>query len=147
MTTHDTDDATDDRRSLTATSVHLAPGLHAAECVNPDGATALWLLVEHPDGHGCEHPGCACAGCAPHERDGRLPVEWRIRLGLQCGWVNPRSGKRCRTSVDRAGDNCPRHTGTVVACGHVFADGRRCRTWTNDPTGYCQPGHYPWRHR
>ncbi len=124
-------------RSIPDVVVHLAPGLHAAECVNVDGTVGLWLLV---DGWACgpEDPGCGCADCAPHEQEGRLSAEVRLRMGLRCPWVNPRSGKQCRTSVTKQGASCDKHAGTVTACTHVFRAGRRCNAWTNRPDGMCR---------
>ena len=72
MHTHDHDHEHDhEGRSIPDVLVHLAPGLHAAECVNVDGTVSLWLLV---DGCTCgpEDPGCGCADCAPHEQGGRF---------------------------------------------------------------------------
>ena len=127
----------DDNHVEIVTAIPLAPGLRAAECQTPELTTVLWLLVDDPDRCTCSDLGCGCPDCAPHEQTGRLPAEIRLRLGLQCQWVNPRSGKRCHTSVDRAGDSCDRHTGTVVRCAFVDLAGHPCRAWTNYPTGYC----------
>lgn len=45
----------------------LGNGDHAVVAVDQDGGEHPWLLV--PDGNDGE-PGCACAGCAPHEQPG-----------------------------------------------------------------------------
>jgi hypothetical protein len=124
-------------RSIPDVVVHLTRGLHPAECVNVDGTVGLWLLV---DGCTCgpEDPGCDCADCAPHEQVGWLSAEVRLRMGLRCPWVNPRSGKQCRASVVKQGASWDKHAGTVTACTQVFRDGRRCNAWTNRSDGLCR---------
>ena len=75
----------------------LGNGAHAVVAVGQDGKEHLWLLVlDGDDGE----PGCACAGCTPHEQPGRpAPVRQhppRAEL-LRCGAPKKYTGEPCGT--------------------------------------------------
>ena len=94
-----------DRVALPFVRARLSTSLDAAECVDADGRTSLWLLVEDDAGS----PGCACRTCAPHEADGPMSRALRERLGLlgRCQALTV-SGAPCRVIVP-VGARCPRH--------------------------------------
>jgi hypothetical protein len=72
--------------------------------IDGKGEQTVWLM--QPGGDDGE-PGCV--HCAPHERTGRLPREWRERLDMFCA-ATTQSGKRCRVGVAHPGELCRHHS-------------------------------------
>jgi len=93
-----------DRRALPTASFPTADGWCAAECVNADGSVSYWLVG--PDDGAA--PGCADRKAAPHEQTGRLPAEYRRRLGFQCS-ARTATGRRCSNTTAEVDGLCPAH--------------------------------------
>lgn len=96
----------DDHRSVLANSWEIGEhGWQFGEAIDPDGVTWFWLI--DPD-----HAGPSTVAWPDHERLGRLPVEYRERLGQRhrCGRPN-RFGKPCRMLVPERGAACEWHRG------------------------------------
>jgi hypothetical protein len=55
--------------------------------------------------------GAPILAAAPHEALGRLPAEYRERLGLRhrCGRPTSTTGRPCRTIVEHHGEACTWH--------------------------------------
>lgn len=97
-------DLDSDRPQVAAVWAIGDPGWLFAECVNVDGATSFWLL-----GPGRSDDD-APRGIPEHERLGRLPAEYRERLGLRPRCGRPKSsGEPCRMLVREPGAACEWH--------------------------------------
>lgn len=89
----------------------LADGYAAAWCVDPDGSTSLWVISPHgadPGRH--SERGCSCRSCAPHERLGALPDEYRPRGGFRCTAIAATTGRRCRNGSRTPDGLCRVHS-------------------------------------
>ena len=70
--------------------------------VNLDGDESPWIMVA-----GAED--CRCSDDVPaHERTGRLPAEYRRRLGFVCP-ATTHAGTPCTRTVDAPGERCAQH--------------------------------------
>ena len=100
-----------------ADAVELDDEYTLAVAYRSDDTPEVWLVStlsahHHAERLGTEqrHDGCTCP--AAHEKVGRLPREYRDRLGLihRCG--RPAShGGPCRAIVYRPGEACDHHRG------------------------------------
>lgn len=91
----------DRHRAVVDITVALDNGMELAESINPDGTRGYWILSDD-DGA----PGCDCAGCAPHERTGALPIAYRGRVN-RCG-APTRQGRPC-ANPSPPGTRCAWH--------------------------------------
>src|SRR5690348_11324452 len=89
--------------SLPYTRTELDNGNSLALCVDDNGDTTIWVIVP---GGGDDQ---GCADCASHENLGRLPREWRLRVGLLICSAPTKSGERCTRDVRNVGERCTAH--------------------------------------
>jgi hypothetical protein len=82
----------------------LADGLTAVESIGPEGQIIFWVVAAS------EPAGPPQPLDASHEEDGKLPPEWRRKLGLECGAAT-RAGGPCRVLVKTFGARCASHRG------------------------------------
>jgi hypothetical protein len=73
MTTHDTDDATDDRRSLPATSIHLAPGSTRPSASTPTAPPPCGCWSSTPTGTAANIPAAPAPAAPPMNETAGYP--------------------------------------------------------------------------
>jgi hypothetical protein len=88
-----------------ARSADLGDGLLAMVGVNLDGDEWPWVMVA-----GAEDSRCS-DDVPAHERTGRLPAEFRRRLGFVCPAIT-HAGTPCTRTVDGPGEQCAQHAVT-----------------------------------
>jgi hypothetical protein len=89
--------------SLAYERIELGGGTALASAIDYNGDIELWLLVADGDAD------TGCAQCATHERLGRLPREWRLRVNLLICNAPTKTGERCTRDVRNPGDHCSAH--------------------------------------
>lgn len=95
----------DDGRAVPLASFPTREGM-AVEAITVDGKHVLWAMSNEYDWT----DSLQYASTIPpaHERVGKLPREFRKRLGWQCT-ATTRSGARCKRPVGELGGVCPAH--------------------------------------
>lgn len=76
----------------------------AVEAITVSGRTVFWMMSSDPAAEFADE-------IPAHEGLGKLPQEFRARLGYQCPAIAKATRKQCKNIVTSAGELCARHRG------------------------------------
>ncbi len=98
----------DDGRAVPMASFPTPEGV-AVEAITVDGEHVFWAMSAGYDW--ADRSQYASTSPPAHERVGKLPQEFRRRLGYQCT-ATTRAGARCRQTTQDIGGTCSAHRET-----------------------------------